>query len=71
MNAIHKERYGLVYGGGDYGLMGSTAGAAKELGVPVIGVLPKFMKASAGPTHGEEEIVESMAERKLRMSQLV
>lgn len=61
----------MVYGGGDYGLMGSTARTAKELGVSVIGVLPKFMKATAGPTHGEEELVESMADRKLRMSELV
>lgn len=69
-----SERVGtkmsLVYGGGDWGMMGSTARMGLEAGLEVIGVVPEFMRTTAGETHGETEWVESMAERKARMCQL-
>lgn len=67
-----KERQiGLVYGGGDWGLMGATARAVKANGGSVLGVLPEFMKISAGEYHGETVFVETMAERKTKLAESV
>lgn len=67
-----KERgIGLVYGGGNWGLMGVVGREAHSLGVELVGVIPKFMEVTAGQTYGQVEWVETMAERKLRMCQLV
>lgn len=63
-------RMTLVYGGGDWGMMGSTAKHGLQSGLSVIGVVPEFMRATAGETHGTTEWVQTMAERKTRMCQL-
>lgn len=61
----------FVYGGGDWGLMGMTARMALAADLRVIGVVPEFMRTTAGETHGHTEWVQTMAERKNRMAQLV
>ena len=63
---------GLVYGGGDIGLMGEVADAAIGEGGTVIGVIPGFMVAHEVAHDGltELRVVESMHERKATMSDL-
>jgi uncharacterized protein (TIGR00730 family) len=41
---LARNGYGVVYGGGNIGLMGAAADAALEAGGKVIGVIPKFLK---------------------------
>lgn len=69
--AVKSRGLKLVYGGGSWGLMGTTAQRAHELGVEIIGVVPEFMKATAGATYGHTEWVPTMAERKARMAEIV
>jgi hypothetical protein len=53
-------------------MMGSTAWEGVHLGLDVIGVVPEFMRATAGETPGiNTEWVQTMGERKVRFSQLV
>lgn len=64
--------YGLVYGGGSIGLMGQVADACMKNGGEVIGVIPHFLNTKEV---GHKELtqlitVESMHERKLKMSEL-
>jgi uncharacterized protein (TIGR00730 family) len=63
---------GLVYGGGDVGLMGEVADAAMADGGHVIGVIPEFMVDHEVAHHGitQLEVVDSMHTRKARMSEL-
>lgn len=62
----HKIR--LVYGGGKLGLMGITAGAVRDGGGDVFGVIPNFLVDMEGILPGVEHIrVETMHERKMRM----
>lgn len=67
---LAERGLGLVYGGGDVGLMGEVANAALEAGGEVVGIIPEFMAgpevAHAGLTH--LEVVSSMHERKARMA---
>jgi uncharacterized protein (TIGR00730 family) len=62
----------IVYGGGNVGLMGVLANAALAAGGKVIGVIPRKMIAEERAHHGLTELiaVETMHERKHRMSQL-
>jgi uncharacterized protein (TIGR00730 family) len=63
---------GLVYGGGDVGLMGAIADAVLEAGGDAYGVIPETLvdreQAHDGLT--ELDIVESMHARKARMVEL-
>ncbi len=61
--------WGLVYGGGKTGLMGSVARAVKAGGGPVIGVIPDFMKAKELAYDEADEMVTvvTLRERKLLM----
>src|SRR5579883_1790839 len=62
----------LVYGGASVGLMGELADAALAAGGRVVGVLPRHLEAKE-LAHGglsELHVVESMHERKARMSDL-
>lgn len=61
--------WGLVYGGGKTGLMGSVARAVKSSGGKVIGVIPEFMKARELAYDEADELVTvvTMRERKLLM----
>ena len=60
---------GLVYGGGNAGLMGSVAQGVKAAGGVVVGVIPEFMKVrELAFTDADELIsVSTMAERKKLM----
>ena len=41
--AMVENGWGLVYGGGNVGMMGSVAQAVKAAGGQVVGVIPDFM----------------------------
>ncbi|MGF1543290.1 MAG: TIGR00730 family Rossman fold protein [Parvularculaceae bacterium] len=58
----------LVYGGGELGLMGATARAARDAGGDVYGVIPEFLVDVEGVLDGvKHDIVSTMHERKMRM----
>ena len=61
--------WGLVYGGGQTGLMGSVARGVKEAGGHVVGIIPEFMVARELAFHEADELVKvaTMAERKQAM----
>jgi uncharacterized protein (TIGR00730 family) len=61
--------WGLVYGGGKTGLMGTVARAVKESGGRVVGVIPEFMKMRELAFDAADELVTviTMRERKLLM----
>ena len=63
--------WGLVYGGGNVGMMGSLATAVKDSGGHVVGVIPEFMKARELAYHNADELitVESMRDRKRVMEE--
>ncbi|HEY2430909.1 MAG TPA: TIGR00730 family Rossman fold protein [Acidimicrobiales bacterium] len=60
---------GIVYGGGDRGLMGLVADRAMALGGSVTGVLPRGLFEVEPPKSGLTSLIEvgSMHERKARM----
>lgn len=68
---IGQHGWGLVYGGGSTGLMGTVANAALAAGAPVIGVIPeRLIQRELG--HGgvtELQVVDSMHQRKQLMAQ--
>ena len=68
---IGAQGWGLVYGGGSTGLMGTVANAALQAGAPVIGVIPeRLIQRELG--HGgvtELQVVDSMHQRKQLMAQ--
>jgi cytokinin riboside 5'-monophosphate phosphoribohydrolase len=61
--------WGLVYGGGNTGLMGAVARAVKKSGGHVVGVIPEFMKVRELAFLDADELVTviTMRERKLLM----
>jgi len=63
--------WGLVYGGGSVGLMGSVARAVKDAGGHVVGVIPDFMVERELAYHQADELitVNSMRERKRIMEE--
>lgn len=69
---LAREGIRVVYGGGNVGLMGTVANAALAAGGQVHGVIPRQLAewevAHRGLT--ELEIVETMHQRKRRMSEL-
>jgi uncharacterized protein (TIGR00730 family) len=69
--ALASRGVGLVYGGGNIGLMGVLADAALATGVEVIGVIPKFMVHKEVAHHGitKLDVVNSMHERKAMMAE--
>ncbi|GGD26512.1 cytokinin riboside 5'-monophosphate phosphoribohydrolase [Microbacterium faecale] len=70
--ALAKAGIGLVYGGGNVGLMGAVATAGRDAGGAVVGVLPEALvdKEMAHPDLTRLEIVADMHERKQRMADL-
>src|SRR4029453_5719327 len=68
-----RRKLGLVYGGGQVGLMGTLADAALSQGGQVIGVIPGPLasKELAHPRLTEMRVVASMHERKATMASLV
>jgi uncharacterized protein (TIGR00730 family) len=58
----------IVYGGGKLGLMGATAGAARDAGGAVYGVIPDFLVEMEGVLDGvDHTVVTTMHERKMIM----
>lgn len=73
-SAIHigkeaaQRDWRIVYGGGKLGLMGATAGAARDAGGKVYGVIPDFLVDLEGVLDGvEHTVVKTMHERKMIM----
>lgn len=70
---LAKAGYGLVFGGGNMGIMGATARGARKAGGNVIGVIPKFMADIDGlayPDADEIIVTDTMRERKMKMEEL-
>ena len=69
---LARRELGLVYGGGQVGLMGALADAALEEGGEVIGVIPKALLAREVAHTGISKlhVVGSMHERKKLMADL-
>ena len=69
---LAKQNIELVYGGANVGLMGAVADGVLDKGGKVIGVLPDFLRSKEIAHTGLTELilVESMHERKTRMSEL-
>lgn len=67
--AMAARGWGLVYGGGRTGLMGTVARTVKTGGGRVIGVIPEFMKLKELAYDEADELVTvvTMRERKLLM----
>lgn len=70
--ALVDHRLGLVYGGGDVGLMGEAANTVLAAGGEVLGVIPRRIVEMEVAHHGLTElfIVETMHERKAKMTEL-
>lgn len=63
-----KRSCRIVYGGGKMGLMGATAGAARDAGGRVFGVIPDFLVEIEGVLEDvDHKIVSTMHERKMLM----
>ena len=69
---LARRGIGLVYGGGNVGLMGVIADAALTAGGEVIGVIPKALADREVAHHGVTElrVVDSMHTRKAMMADL-
>jgi uncharacterized protein (TIGR00730 family) len=67
--AMLTRGWGLVYGGGKTGLMGTVARTVKTGGGRVVGVIPEFMKVKELAFDEADELVTvvTMRERKLLM----
>lgn len=70
--ALVQENIGLVYGGGNVGIMGEVSNAVLERGGEVIGVIPEMLvkKERASGDITQLHIVKSMRERKALISKL-
>jgi hypothetical protein len=66
---LAENDIGLVYGGGDLGLMGATAHAVLRAGGHVTGIIPRFLQKREHMLASVQElvIVEDMHERKRLM----
>jgi uncharacterized protein (TIGR00730 family) len=69
--AMVAHGWGLVYGGGNVGMMGSVAQAVKAAGGHVVGVIPDFMLERELAYHEAHELITvgSMRERKRVMEE--
>lgn len=63
---IGRERYDLIYGGTDRGLMGLVALSARDNGGKVVGVVPRIFDYLPGPEHNRV-MVDDLKERKAVM----
>lgn len=66
---IAQQGWGLVFGAGRWGLMGTVAQAAIEEEGHVVGIIPRYLTETEPVLHGisDLQIVETMIERKIRM----
>ncbi len=70
-DTLIERGIGLVYGGGNIGLMGITADRMLKAGCPVTGVLPEFMDGHVGHlSYSAYYPVKTMSERKEKMREL-
>jgi uncharacterized protein (TIGR00730 family) len=71
-HALADRGIGLVYGGGNVGLMGAVADAVLARGGDAIGVIPEGLLAREVGHHGltELRVVDSMHTRKRSMAEL-
>lgn len=71
-NYLAANQIGVVYGGGNVGLMGALADAALAAGAEVIGVIPKSLQAKELAHAGLSalHVVSSMHARKALMAEL-
>jgi uncharacterized protein (TIGR00730 family) len=71
-SALASREIGLVYGGGNVGLMGILADSVIEHGGEAIGVIPEFLERAEVAHKGltELHVVGSMHERKALMATL-
>jgi uncharacterized protein (TIGR00730 family) len=69
---LADQRIGLVYGGGNIGLMGEIADAVLRSGGEVIGVIPRHLEEREVAHRGLSElrVVNTMHERKALMADL-
>lgn len=69
---LAERKIGVVYGGGDVGLMGTLADAALAAGGEVLGVIPRMLVEKEVAHQGitELHVVETMLERKERLAEL-
>ena len=69
---LAKKKIGLIYGGGNVGLMGVIADAVLEAGGEVIGVIPHSLAQREIEHQGltELHVVDSMHTRKAMMAEL-
>ena len=69
---LAARKIGLVYGGGNVGLMGVVADAVMENGGEVMGVIPQALveRELAHRTVSELIVVRSMHDRKAKMASL-
>lgn len=67
--AVADAGMNLVFGGGNVGLMGITAGAALEAGAHVTGIIPDFLRQREVEFPGLSELIvtDSMHTRKRRL----
>jgi uncharacterized protein (TIGR00730 family) len=67
-----KRKIELIYGGSQIGIMGAVANSCLKAGGKVTGVIPHFLASKEIAHTGVSELirVESMHERKTKMSQL-
>ena len=70
--ALAARRTALVYGGGNVGLMGTLSETVMQAGGEVIGVIPRALLAREKGKRDitRLEVVDTMHERKARMSEL-
>lgn len=70
--ALAEQGITLVYGGGNIGLMGAVADGVIAAGGTTVGVMPQHLVDKEMAHNGLDtlEIVDTMAERKLRMEEL-
>jgi hypothetical protein len=66
---IAQQGWGLVFGAGRWGLMGTVAQAAIEEEGHVVGIIPRYLMETEPVLHGlsDLQVVETMIERKIRM----
>ena len=69
---LAENSVGLVYGGGQIGVMGAIADATRSHGGDVIGVIPRFLmrREHADPGRDKLIVTEDMHERKRKMFEL-
>jgi uncharacterized protein (TIGR00730 family) len=69
---LAARQIGLVYGGGNVGIMGTMADAALAAGGRVVGVIPRFLEEREARRRDltEQHTVATMHERKAKMAEL-